>query len=372
VIPTVRLSKLVLLGFLIFISILFIFMIRSYLVVLLMAGILAAVMQPVFKKITALLSGRKNAAAAITLLIIILLVLLPLVGLLGAAVAQAHRISNEVTPWIQEKLKEPTAFASVLQRLPFYDLLAKYNQIILQKAGEMVGGVSAMLVSSFKSLTLSTIHFFFYFFLFLYAVFFFLKEGNLLLEKMLYYIPLNDHDKQRILNRFTSVTRATLKGTFVIGVLQGSLNGFAFWLAGIDGALFWGACMSVLSVLPAIGSSIIWIPAVIILAVYGAFIKAILLWIFCGFLVGSLDNLLRPIMVGKDTQMHQLFILFSTLGGLSLFGIVGIVIGPVIAALFVTIWDIYGETFKHYLPAKPAAPLEAKTDLQQNNIPANE
>ena len=184
---------------------------------------------------------------------------------------------------------------------------------------------------------------------------------------MLYYIPLNDHDKLRILNRFTSVTRATLKGTFVIGVLQGSLNGFAFWVAGIDGALFWGACMSVLSVLPAIGSSIIWIPVVVILAAYGAFLKAILLWIFCGFLVGSLDNLLRPVMVGKDTQMHQLFILFSTLGGLSLFGIVGIIIGPVIAALFVTIWEIYGETFKHYLPAQPVQQLTAMAVPQSEN-----
>jgi predicted PurR-regulated permease PerM len=367
VITTVRMSKWVLVSFLIFISILFVLMIRKYLVVLLLAGIFAAILQPVFNKTTKLLRGRKNAAAALTLVIIILLILLPVAGLLFTAISQAHHISNEVKPWIQEKMQEPTAFTSLLQHLPFYDFIAKYNQIILQKAGEMVGGISSMLVAKFKSLTLSAIHFFFFFFLFLYAVFFFLKEGGLLLEKMLYYIPLNENDKQRILHRFTSVTRATLKGTFVIGLMQGSLNGFAFWIAGIDGALFWGACMSLLSVLPAIGSSIIWIPAVLILAAYGAFTKAVLLWIFCGFIVGSLDNVLRPIMVGKDAQMHQLLILFSTLGGLSLFGIVGIIIGPVIAALFVTIWEIYGETFKRYLPLQPVELPEIKTEPKQQD-----
>lgn len=366
-IPTVRLSKLVLLGFLVFISILFIFMIRKFLVILLLAAILSAIMQPVFSKITKLLRGRQNVAAVVTLVIIILLVLLPFAALLGTAAAQALRIGEEVTPWIQEKMQEPTAFASLLKELPFYNFLAKYNQIILQKAGELVGGISAMLVTSFKKLTLSTINFLFFFFLFLYAFFFFLKEGHLLLEKMLYYIPLNENDKLRILKRFTSVTRATLKGTLVIGILQGSLNGFAFWVAGIDGALFWGACMCVLAVIPAVGSPVIWIPAVLILAAYGEFLKALLLWIFCGFLIGSLDNFLRPLMVGKDTQMHQLFILFSTLGGLSLFGIVGIIIGPVIAALFVTIWEIYGETFKHYLPAQPIQQLTPVAMSKQDN-----
>ena len=130
---------------------------------------------------------------------------------------------------------------------------------------------------------------------------------------------------------------------------HGGLAGLAFWAVGIDGSVFWGAVMTFLSVIPAVGSALVWIPAVIILAALGHFLKAFLLLIFCGLLVGSVDNLLRPKMVGRDTRMHELLIFFGTLGGISLFGIIGFIIGPIVAALFTTIWEIYGETFKEYL-----------------------
>jgi len=152
------------------------------------------------------------------------------------------------------------------------------------------------------------------------------------------------------LDRFTSVTRATLKGTAVIGVLQGGLAGLAFAVAGIEAAVFWGTVMAVLSIIPAVGSALVWVPAAIILAAGGNYLKAVGLVLFCGLVVGSLDNLLRPRLVGKDTQMHDLMIFFGTLGGIALFGVIGFVIGPIIAALFVTIWDIYGEAFRDYLP----------------------
>jgi predicted PurR-regulated permease PerM len=167
---------------------------------------------------------------------------------------------------------------------------------------------------------------------------------------MLYYLPLKHDEEQMMLDRFISVTRATLKGTLIIGLLQGTLAGIGFWVVGIDSVVFWGTIMVVLSIIPVIGSSLIWIPAVILLAASGAFVKAIGLAVYCGLIVGSLDNVLRPMLVGKDTKMHEMFILLGTLGGIGMFGIIGFIIGPIIAALFVTIWDLYGETFKDYLP----------------------
>jgi predicted PurR-regulated permease PerM len=119
--------------------------------------------------------------------------------------------------------------------------------------------------------------------------------------------------------------------------------------------------MTVLSIIPAVGSAFIWVPAVLILAASGAFLKAIGLLVFCGVLVGSVDNVLRPRFVGRDTQMHELLIFFGTLGGISLFGIIGFIVGPIVAALFVTVWDIYGETFKEYLPEVKTDSDEAKT-----------
>jgi predicted PurR-regulated permease PerM len=130
--------------------------------------------------------------------------------------------------------------------------------------------------------------------------------------------------------------------------LQGGLAGIAFAVVGIEAAVFWGTVMTALSIIPALGSALIWVPAAIILAAGGSYIKSIGLAIFCGLIVGSLDNVLSPRLVGKDTQMHDLMIFFGTLGGITLFGLIGFIIGPIIAALFVTIWDIYGDVFKAY------------------------
>jgi len=184
----------------------------------------------------------------------------------------------------------------------------------------------------------------------LYVMFFFFTMGDKLLAKILYFLPLQDHDEQRLLSKFTSVTRATIKGMVVIGALQGAICGFGFWLAGIEGPVFWGSLMAVCSVIPAFGTAIVWIPATIIMGVSGKFAGVAILIVCCGLIAGNLDNLLRPRLVGKDTQMHDLFVLFSTLGGISMFGILGIIIGPIIAALFITVWEMYGDVFKRFLP----------------------
>jgi predicted PurR-regulated permease PerM len=166
-----------------------------------------------------------------------------------------------------------------------------------------------------------------------------------MLKKIVSYIPLPENSMDRILDRFTSVSRASIKGTLVIGIIQGGLQGIAFAFMGIESALFWGTVMAFTSIIPVVGTAIIWFPAVIILALTGHTIKAVILLLFCSLVVGSIDNLLRPWLVGRDTEMHELMILFSTLGGLSLFGIIGFIIGPIVASLFITAWNIYEETF---------------------------
>jgi predicted PurR-regulated permease PerM len=347
----IRINKIVLLLVVFFISAVFLSMIRHFLMVILLAGIFSAMFQPVYKKLLSWSKGRKNLASGVTLLLIFLLIFLPLVGLLGVVAAQAVKVGQSVSPWLNQNLQGTTSIDQLLDSLPFYDVIRQYKVEILEKAGQLVSRLSSVFVNALSSATLSTVNFIFLFFLFLYTMFFFLKEGDVLLEKILYYLPLKDQDEHQILERFTSVTRATIKGTLIIGVLQGGLAGIAFWIVGINNALFWGTIMVVLSVIPVVGSTLIWLPAVVILAASGAFMKAIGLAIFCGLLVGSVDNLLRPSLVGKDTKMHELFILFGTIGGISMFGIVGFIIGPIIAALFVTVWSIYGETFKEYLPA---------------------
>jgi predicted PurR-regulated permease PerM len=187
-------------------------------------------------------------------------------------------------------------------------------------------------------------------------MFFFLVDGDRILNWIMRYLPLKQEDGARMLDRFTSVTRATLKGVAVIGILQGTLTGAAFAVIGIPSAIFWGTVTAVMSLVPGIGTAIVWLPASIILASSGHYGQAIGLFAFCSLVVGGLDNFLRPRLVGQDTRLHELMILFGTLGGIMMFGVAGIIIGPIVSALVVTVWEIYGVAFKDSLPAKTPAP----------------
>jgi predicted PurR-regulated permease PerM len=334
----------------VFISAVFVSMIRSFLMAIFLAGIFAAITRPIYLWIETGLRGRRSLASILTLLLIIFVVVVPLGLLTGVVTGQAIKVSQSAVPWVKAQLNQPGAFTQLMSTIPYYDQIAPHSELILEKAGELVGGIGQFLVNNLSSAAVGAVNFLLMLFVWIYCMYFFLMDGEKLLEKILYYLPLQDHDEQQMLERFTSVTRATLKGTAVIGILQGGLTGLAFWAVGIPSATFWSVIMVVLSVIPSVGTAIVWVPAVIILGFGGAVGKAVGLFVFCALVVGSLDNLLRPILVGKDTQMHELLIFFGTMGGIFMFGMIGVIIGPIIAALFVTVWEIYGQVFQDVLP----------------------
>jgi len=344
------LNKTVLLLVLFFISAVFMSMIKAFLMAIFLAGLFSALVSPLYRRFVGWYGGRRTLASLTTLLLITLFILLPLAGLMGIVTTQAIKVGESVKPWVQEQIASPTTLLSKLEALPFYEQVLPYRDLIFQKAGEMVGKISRFLIENLQAATLGTVNFLFMTLVMLYTMFFFLMDGDKLIQKILYYLPLEDDDEHRMLDRFTSVARATLKGTAVIGILQGGLAGLAFAVVGIPSAVFWSVIMVLLSVLPGIGTALIWIPAAIILGTSGHWPQAIGLMVFCGVVVGSLDNVLRPRLVGKDTQMHELLIFFGTLGGIMMFGFVGFIIGPIVAALFTTVWDIYGIAFKDILP----------------------
>jgi predicted PurR-regulated permease PerM len=355
------LNKSVLVLLLLVISALFLSLIKQFLMAIFLAGLFSALARPVYLYLTRVFGGRQHLASLTTLLLLIVIVLIPMMVLIGIVVAQAIEVGQMVTPWVKQTLSDHGGLTEFLKSLPFYEHILPYQEQIMQKAGQAVGFISKFLVEGLSSATLGTVHFFFMAFVMLYSMFFFFMDGDKIINKMLYYLPLGSSDENRMLEKFTSVTRATLKGTFLIGVLQGGLAGLAFVVVGIPNAVFWGAIMAVLSIIPSVGSALVWLPAAIILVANGQVVGGVGLAIFCGVLVGSLDNLLRPVLVGKDTKLHELMIFFSTLGGIFMFGVVGIFIGPIIASLFVTIWEIYGVAFKDVLPEvrRAAIPQES-------------
>lgn len=338
------------------ISALFFHMVLPFLKAIFLAALFAALFTPLYRRILAWVGDREPLAAGLTLLLVMLFLGIPLTLLFATAFAQALDVTEAARPWVEQQMATPGALTRLLESLPFYERIEPYRELTLEKLGELAGMASGVLVDFLQTATISTVNALLMLLIVLYTMFFFLMDGDRLLYYVLYYLPLHDEEETKLLNRFLSVTRATLRGTAVIGILQGGLAGFALFLADVPSALFWAIAMMFLSVVPGIGTALVWIPAVVWLVISGHAITALAVAAFCGIVVGALDNVLRPHLVGNDAQLHDLMIFFSTLGGLLLFGFTGFIIGPIIAALFVTVWELYGEEFKYWLPTTAFRP----------------
>ena len=338
------------------ISIGFVAMVRAFLLTILLAAIFSGLSYPAYHWLTGRFRGRSALAAIATLLLLVTLVIGPLLVVLGVGATEALRVSEVIRPQFERVVERPGEISRLLRLLPGYHYIEPYRAPIFAKAGELLGSASSYAFAALSATTRATAVFVFHFVILLYTMFFFLTDGPRLLDGVLAYLPLTDADKQRMLGTFVSVTRATLKGTVLIGIAQGLLGGLGFLAAGIDGAIFWGTVMTVLSIIPGIGGALVWVPASLVLMATGAVWKGIALALFCALVVGSVDNLLRPLLVGRDTQMHELLIFFSTLGGLMMFGVMGFIVGPILAALFVTVWEMFAVAF-HSSITEPQQPM---------------
>ena len=350
----------------------FLLMLRPFLMTILMAAIMTGVVQPLQRWSERLTRGRRGLAAALTLGVFVAGIVAPVLSILGVVASQAYDISQTVIPWVQG-VRDGTVSLEFLERLPFAADVRAHSGEILARGSQLLTTGSRILVQKLSSLTTGTVNFVFQFVVFLYSMFFFLKDGRLVLGRILYYVPLDDADERRMLGKFSSVARAMLKGTLVIALLQGTLTGVAIAIAGIHAAVFLGTVAVFLAMIPGAGTSLVWGPCVIYLFARAHTGQAIFLLVIGVGVVGLLDNFLRPRLVGRDTQMHDLLIFFGTLGGLFLFGLPGLVVGPILTALFVTIWEIYGVVFRDVLPqvqwigAGSAAPTPAPRDAKEND-----
>jgi predicted PurR-regulated permease PerM len=293
----------------------------------------------------------------------VLVIVGPTLGLLTILATEAVELSKSVGPWLQERVHGPSGLSGFAAKLPFAEKLAPYADEIRTRLAAAAERVGVVVASALPNAARGAADFVFQLFLMLYAMFYFLRDGRALMNKLLYYSPLLPADEERMLGKFVSVTRATIKGDLVIGIIKGVLGGAAFWVAGLKPAVFWGTVMGVLSILPAVGAAFVWIPAVIVLLIGGRTGAAVLLLAWCAGVVETVDNVLRPRLVGKDTQLPALLVLLASLGGIVVFGAAGVIIGPIVAALLITVWDIYGAAFKDVLPPVPEA-VEQKAEAQ--------
>ncbi|MEM1095752.1 MAG: AI-2E family transporter [Bacteroidota bacterium] len=292
------------------------------------------------------LRGRESLGALATLLTVVVLLIIPTLLISTAVVNEATDLYNRVSSGdidVEGLIDQVEGLIPVaggqLERFGLsLDGVKDNVQSLAVTASQYVGTQALSIGQSLGRFTIML-------FLMLYLMFFFLRDGERLIQGLIRVLPLGDENERRLLRKFAEVSRATLKGTVVVGVVQGSIGGLLFWVLGLNAPIFWGVVMTLLSFLPAIGSALVWGPAAIILIATGSVVKGVILIAVGTLVIGMVDNVLRPVLVGRDTQMPDYLILLATLGGITVFGISGFVVGPIIAAFFLAIWDMFVTTY---------------------------
>jgi len=345
----INLGKATVLLMVIGISLLFYTMIKGFLMAILLSAIFSGILYGFYNRLLRRLGGRKPMASMLTLLFFILVVLVPVLVFTVVVAEQAINAGKTFVPIVEAGIADPDSFVDELDAIPIIHDIFPEREKLIAAIDKAIKSLGAFIVSGLSSITTGAVNFFFQLFIFLFAMYYFLIYGMGYINKMLYYLPLHTAQERILLDKFVTVTRSTLKGTLIIGLVQGGLAAGAMALAGIGNTVFWGVIMAVLSIIPALGPAIVWLPAAVLLVLGGDVPQGIGLLLFGAVVISNIDNLLRPRLMGRDTQLPDLMILFGTLGGLALFGMAGIIIGPIIAALFITILEIYGETFKDQL-----------------------
>jgi predicted PurR-regulated permease PerM len=325
------------------VTIAFAWIIWPYFPAVLWATVFAVIFAPLHRRLRRRLHNRPNTAAGVTLFIIVLIALVPLFGIGAALVDQAAGVYARIQ---SGELDFRRYFAQVLGALPPW-ALQSLERFGITDLAELQGRVSAALMQASKFLASQAVNvgqnmfeFVVGFFVMLYLLYFLLRDGDRLARRVREAAPLHPERKHALFEKFTVVIRATVKGNVVVAILQGVLGGVIFWLLGINAALFWAVVMAVLSLLPAVGTALVWGPVAVYLLATGAIWQGLALIAFGVLVIGLVDNVVRPILVGKDTKMPDYVVLISTLGGIALFGINGFIVGPIIAALFIAAWDL--------------------------------
>jgi predicted PurR-regulated permease PerM len=340
------------------VSLAFIILIEPYFGAILWSLVAAILFAPTYRYVLATMPGRPNTAAALTLLTIVAVFILPALALGMALIEQGTSLYGLIAAgqidfadlFQKAHASLPDWAHRLLARIGLGNFAAANEMLansIIQRFQLLLTRMLAIGQGAFKLIVSLGVM--------LYLTFFLLRDGERIATQVTDAIPLDPVRRDALIHNFVVVVRATIKGSVVVGIVQGMLGGLIFWMLGIPGPLLWGVLMGVFSFFPAVGTGIVWVPVAIYLLVVGQTWQGLFL-IFCGlFVIGLIDNLLRPMLVGKDARIPDYMVLISTLGGLNLFGISGFIVGPLLAALFLATWNILTEARKQWMAKEPPA-----------------
>ena len=324
------------------------FIFQPFLTAIVAAAILTALFKRPYHWFEHIMRGHRGASAFLTCLLVIAIIVTPLFLVLSLAISEASNLYSLLAlEWVLHTSMDKIlcAVKSAPYANVFLDTAAFDQERIVSDIKDLSQNALGLLQAAYQGVT----HFVFWVFIMFFTLFYFLIDGKKTLRALIELSPLkNEHDKL-LVEKFISISRATLKGTIVVGVIQGLLGGITFWIAGIPSPAIWGLVMILFSIIPMIGSTMIWFPAGLIMLFLGDVWQGIFILSVGLGIISVIDNILRPKLVGKDTQMHPLLVFFATLGGIAFFGLPGFVIGPIIVSLFMALSEIYSIEFRDQL-----------------------
>ncbi|QKX16853.1 AI-2E family transporter [Microbulbifer sp. YPW1] len=352
---------------LLLVTIAFGFLLKPFFTAIFWACAVALIFHPLYRYLLKRFPKWPNLTALTTLLLCIVVVVIPVLLVASSFISEVANLYQKV------QSGEINLGAKVEQiRAAFPGINAALERIGMDFDGikeRLLGGLmtaGSLIAKNALALGQNTLNFFVSLGLMLYLTFFLIRDGNSLIALLIRALPLGDEREKLLLAKFAEVTRATIKGNLVVAVTQGTLGGLIFWVLDLPAPLLWGVVMTVLSLLPAVGAAIIWFPAGLYLYATGDAVKATVLMVYGVLVISLVDNILRPILVGRDTKLPDYIVLFSTVGGLLMFGISGFAIGPLLAALFMAFWEIFMREFisgdEPLVPSRLDSPLNESLD----------
>ena len=343
-------------------------MVEPFLNVLIWSVVLVLIFYPVHVRIEKR-TGKPSLSALISVFLVLIVVVVPLIAI---STAVANEIANMAAnfPRMLEELRNDPVKAEQLNRLR--ELAKKYIDVdrifSVEALRENFGRAGQLVVSGTLNVLGGALGFIVNLFFTLFTMYYLFRDGHSIVEKIPSIIPLEHAQASALITRTGEVISASVFGVLVIALVQGILGGLMFWILGVPSSLVWGVVMTVLSTIPMAGAFIVWVPAAIVLGVTGHWVKALILTIWGTLVIGMADNFLRPRLVGQKTRLHELFIFFSVLGGLKVFGVLGILLGPVVVAITLALLDVFRAS-NEVVPALPVAVVADTSAETPESVP---
>jgi predicted PurR-regulated permease PerM len=345
-----KFSRYFLLVVLIGIGIVFFNMIKIFLIPMILAAVFVVLFYPLYGWFLKVSRNRKSLSSLVCCLVLLLGLLMPVFVIANLVSGEAINFYQNAEQKVEELIQQGNE--SLLKNIKEHKLIKKLHldkidwQASIQ---ESIKAAATLLATVINKASKGTFQLLVNLFLTFFAMYYLFRDGDKLIQRLKYLSPLADKYKEELFIRFISVSRATIKGTVVVGLIKGFIGGFTFWIFGISSPILWGVVMAILSIVPMLGAWLVMYPAALIMMLMGHIWQGVALFLISAVIISSVDNILQPRLVGRSSGLHDLLIFFSTLGGISMFGVMGFIVGPIIAALFVSILDVYSIEFKSQL-----------------------